>query len=180
MVGRYVLVWGPVASGKTTVASLIAGRIGIPHVELDAIFWKPDWVEKPVEEFRADVSAVLAKYPDGWVIDGNYGRIKDLVLPRADTVVWLRTPFHVAFWRAFRRTVSRIFSREPLWGYNYETWGKSFFSRESLLLYLVKNWRRHIRKTRQEIAAIPHHAEIIELRSSRAVADFMAGLDAAE
>jgi len=178
MVGRYVLVWGPASSGKTTLAKFIAQHIGVPHVELDAVFWQADWVENPAEEFRADVAAVLAKHPGGWVIDGNYGRIKDLVLPRADTVVWLRLPLRTVFGRVFRRTVGRIISREPLWGNNYETWGKAFFSRDSLLFYIVKNWRRHVRKTRQEIAAIPHHAEIIELRSPREVDNFIANLEA--
>jgi adenylate kinase family enzyme len=178
MVGRHVIVWGHSSSGKTTVARQIARRIGAPHIELDAVFWQPDWAEKPVEEFRADVYTLLEKHAEGWVFDGNYGRIKDLVLPQADTVVWIRLPFRVVFWRVLKRTISRILSREPLWDNNYETWRKSFFSRESLLLYVIKNWRRHVRKGEKELATIPHNAEIIMLRSSRAVDEFLAGLDA--
>lgn len=178
MVGRHVIVWGPACSGKTTVTRQIARHIGVPHIELDAVFWQPDWVEKPVEEFRADVSILLEKHPDGWVFDGNYGRIKDLILPLADTLVWLRLPFYVVFWRVLKRTISRIVSRQQLWDNNYETWSKSFFSRESLLLYTISNWRRHVRKGKAELSTIPHTAEIIELLSSRAVDEFLAGLGA--
>ncbi len=176
MYGKRILVWGPASSGKTTLAREISRRIGVPHIELDAIFWKPEWVEKSLEEFRADVSAVIRDNPDGWVIDGNYGRIRDLVLPQADSVIWLRLPFRAVFWRALKRTVIRSWTKEPLWNNNYESWRLSFFSRESLLLYLVRNWRRYVRKGKKELATIPHHARVIELRSSWQVNEFLDGL----
>ncbi len=177
MLGRRILVWGPASSGKTTVAREFARRTGVPHIELDAIFWKPDWVETSLDEFRNAVSDVIRDNPDGWVIDGNYGRIKDMVLPQADTVIWLRLPFRVVLWRVLKRTITRIWRNEPLWSNNYETWRKSFFSRESLLLYIIKNWRRYIRKGKEELAAIPHHAKIIELHSSRQVEELLTDLE---
>ena len=177
MLGKHVLVWGPACSGKTTLGQEIARRIGVPHIELDAVFWKPEWVETTLEEFRRDVQAIVRDNPDGWVIDGNYGRIKDLVLPEADTVVWLRLPFRVVFWRALKRAVVRSWTKEPLWGSNYETFREQFFSRDSLLLYIIRNWRRYTRKGREELAVIPHHARVIELRSSSQVKEFMDSLD---
>lgn len=176
MFGKHILVWGPASSGKTTLAQRISQYIGVPHIELDAIFWKPDWEEKSREEFRADVEAVIRDNSDGWVIDGNYGRIKDLVLPQADTVIWLRLPFCIVFWRALKRTIIRSWTKEPLWNNNYESWRLSFFSRDSLLLYIIKNWRRYIRKANKELAIITHHAGVIELRSSRQIDEFLAGL----
>jgi hypothetical protein len=41
-------------------------------------------------EFRRIIAARAAT--GGWVIDGNYGRVRDLVWARADTVVWLDLP----------------------------------------------------------------------------------------
>lgn len=39
---RRVLVVGRSGSGKTTTARRIAGELGIPHIELDALHWGPD------------------------------------------------------------------------------------------------------------------------------------------
>lgn len=82
-IGRRVVVYGPTGSGKSTVARNIAAHIGVPLVELDAIFWGPRWVNKPLEEFRAEVSALLSSHTDGWVCDGNYSQVRDIILPLA-------------------------------------------------------------------------------------------------
>jgi len=181
MLGHHIVVYGPSCSGKTTIAASIAQAIGVPHIELDAIFWKPDWVESPPEEFRADVSVLLTKYADGWVFDGNYhSRIRDLILPHTDTVVWICLPFRVVFWRALKRTIVRSWTKETLWHNNYESWRLSFFSRESLLLYIITSWRSHFKVTCQVLEEIPHHATIIRLGSSREVSNFLADLSLIE
>lgn len=173
MIGRHIMLCGPSSSGKTTVSKTIANIIGVPHIELDAIFWKPDWIEKPLKEFRMDVSTLIDTHKEGWVFDGNYARIRDIILPYADTVIWLRLPLRVVFWRMLCRTISRIRSREPLWGYNYETVRKAFFSRDSLLLYILMNWRRHFRTMKRSLEGIPHHASLIELHSQKDIDEFL-------
>ncbi len=175
MLGRRIVVYGPACSGKTTVADHIAQHIGVPHVELDAVFWQPDWVEKPTEEFRADVSALLNRHVDGWVFDGNYSNVRDLILPQVDTVVWLQLPFRTVYWRALKRTVGHILRRTPLWGHSYETFRNSFLSRESLLFYIIMNWRRY-KRVGQSLEEIPHHARVIELHSQREINAFLADL----
>ena len=54
---------------------------------------------------------------DGWVIDGMYrGKLGDLTLARADTVVWLDLPRRVWLTRLVRRTLpARLSRREELW-----------------------------------------------------------------
>ena len=65
-----IAVVGTTASGKTTLANVLADRYGVRHVELDALHWGPNWAECPAEEFRARVDAALAD--TGWVADGSY------------------------------------------------------------------------------------------------------------
>jgi adenylate kinase family enzyme len=48
-----IVVVGTTGSGKTTMAGQLAGRLGYPHVEQDALNWGPDWTMRPNEEFLA-------------------------------------------------------------------------------------------------------------------------------
>src|SRR5919205_2933822 len=102
-----IAVVGTSGSGKTTVARELARRLGVPHVELDALYHGPGWSETPAEEFRRRVAA--ATDGGGWVVDGNYdSKLGDLVLARADTVVWLDLPLRISLARVTLRTVGRI------------------------------------------------------------------------
>ena len=180
--GRRIVIYGPTGSGKTTLARQIAERTGLPVVDLDTIFWLPNWTPNPVDQFRADLDSVLGGYPEGWVVAGNYSAIRDIVLPSVDTVVWLRPPFRVAFWRLFKRTVDRAWTKKPLWegNTNTESWRQSFFSRGSILLWSITNWKNHVKRTLRNLNEIEHHAQVIELRSGQEVRRFLASLSAAE
>ena len=105
---------GTTNAGKTTMARRLAARIGVPHVELDALFWGPNWTEATDETFRERV--VAATSGDGWVACGNYKRTHDLLWPRADTMVWLDPPLRVVLRRAIFRTIRRSILRTNLWG----------------------------------------------------------------
>jgi len=175
-IGRRIVVYGSTGSGKTTVAARIARCLGVPHIELDAIHWLPGWVEKPLDEFRAELLALLDSHADGWVCDGNYSKVRDIVLPRADTVVWLRLPLWVIFWRLLKRTVSRAWNRESLWGTNYESWRLTFFNRDSLLLYALTAGRHAGDKAMRIHRAIPDGTTLYGLRSSGEVRAFLASL----
>lgn len=112
---------GQSGSGKTTLALVLAGRLRVPHVELDALFHGPGWT--PRESFAAEVEA--ATRAPGWVVDGNYPAARDLVWSRADTVVWLDLHRRTTTGRALRRTVRRALTRAELWNGNRErvtTW----------------------------------------------------------
>jgi adenylate kinase family enzyme len=114
-----VAVVGTSGTGKTTFARSLSGALGVPHVELDSLYWGPQWTPVPTEQFRSSVrSAVEAP---AWVIDGNYSGVRDLVWGNATALVWLNYPFSVAFPRALRRTFRRIATRETLYGGNRES-----------------------------------------------------------
>ena len=169
--GKRITVYGPAGSGKTTLARDLGAALGLPVVELDAIFHaRAGWVDLSTAEFRARVSAVLAEHADGWVIEGNYGMVRDLILSRADTVVWLRLPFRTVYRRLAWRTLTRSMRNEELWNGNRETWRQTLLTRDSMLLWGIRAWRRTPRRTREALATIPHQATVIELRTPREVA----------
>jgi adenylate kinase family enzyme len=115
---RRVSVVGSPGSGKTTFGRRLANQLDVPYVELDAIFHQPGWNDLPSDVFRARVSEALAG--DGWVVDGNYSAVRDLVWEAADTVVWLDLPRRVVMRRVALRTLRRAITRERLWNGNRE------------------------------------------------------------
>jgi len=82
-----ISVVGTTGSGKTTLSERLARCLGVPHVELDALHWGPNWTELDPETFRAKVARIVQC--DAWVIDGNYNAVRELVWERAQAVVWL-------------------------------------------------------------------------------------------
>jgi adenylate kinase family enzyme len=83
---RRIAVVGTSGSGKTWLGREIARRLVVPFVELDSIYHQPGWQPLPAEEFRRRVADIVAGA--GWVIDGNYSAVRDVVWTRADTVIW--------------------------------------------------------------------------------------------
>ena len=160
-------------NGKTTVGRALAERLGIPFVELDALVHGPGWAEIADEELRHLLEPIVAG--DRWVIDGGYrNKIGDLVLARADTVVWLDLPVHVWLPRLVRRTVGRIRRDEPLWNDNRESWRSGFWGRDSLLGYALRMHFDRRRRYPGELAGYP----VIHLRTQAEVDRFVHGAGA--
>lgn len=172
---RRIAVTGTSGSGKTTFAGRLAERLGLRHIELDALFWRPGWVESDTETFRARVAEAIAA--DGWVVDGNYARVRDLYLAEVDTVVWLDLPLAVCLARVARRTFSRARSREDLWGSgNRESWQKQL-SRDSLLWWVLTTHRRRRRDNAVRFAALADAGVAIHrFGSSRAAEEWLSSL----
>jgi adenylate kinase family enzyme len=177
-IGRRISVRGATGSGKTTLGHTLGRQLGLPVVELDAIYWLPNWQAKSLDQFRIDVQAALEACHQGWICVGNYSHVQDLVLSQADTVLWLRLPFRVSFWRLLKRTVTRAWTKQPLWegNPNQESWRQSFFSRKSILLYAITSRKMHVETILRSLSATPHHAAVIESRSARAVRRLLQGL----
>jgi len=96
-----ILILGRTGSGKTTLARELASARGAPHVELDSLYFAADFSTAPLPVLRERTSAAIAG--DRWVTDGNKRAVRDLVWPRADTIVWLDYSAHVSLWRLAKR-----------------------------------------------------------------------------
>lgn len=170
---RRVQVVGTSGSGKSSVAAALALRLGVPHIELDALHWLPGWTERPVAEFRAALAEQLET--DGWVVDGNYGnQARDLVWARVDTVLWLDLPRSTVLRQVSMRTFRRWWRSELLWGTNREELRKTLLGRDSILWWA---WSTHARRRAEYevlLATVPFR--VVRLRSRAEVERWLASL----
>lgn len=153
---RYVVL-GPSGSGKTTLARALSAMGGIPHIELDSLFWGSDWTPRPAASFRGTTQAAVAA--SAWVVDGNYAQVRDIVWSRATVAVWLNFPLWLLLWRLFWRTARRLSRREALWNGNCESIRRTF-SRESIFVWVLRTYE-------------PRRREFSRLRDSQEYPDLI-------
>jgi adenylate kinase family enzyme len=155
---RRICVVGVTGSGKSMLANELARKIQVPYVELDALYWGPNWTACTNEEMRQ--RAGEATRGDAWVVDGNYSIIRDLTWPRAEAVVWLDYPLPLILWRLWKRTWKRVFTKENLWWTNTERLWPQFFTKDSLFLWALKTyWKR--KWTYADLLSSPGYASLI-------------------
>lgn len=172
-----IVVVGTSCCGKSVFARRLAQSLGCPLVELDELYWAPNWTAKPNDEFRRLVeAAVLAPR---WVTDGNYRTVRDIVWPRATTIIWLNYSFPTVFGQALRRTLERVVTKEKLWHGNRESVARSFFSRDSILLWVITTFRRR-RKEFEALRASDKypHLSWIEFRRPSDVEPYLRSITA--
>jgi adenylate kinase family enzyme len=167
-VQRVAIVATASGCGKTTVGRALAAALGAPFVELDAIHWQAGWTELDAAELRRRVEPLVEQ--GAWVVDGSYrGKLGDLVLERADTVVWLDIPRRVWLPRLVRRTLRRALTREELWNGNRESLRNALVGFDSLFRYALANERPRRYRYPRELARY----RVARLRSPAEVEAFL-------
>jgi adenylate kinase family enzyme len=168
---RRIAVLGSASgAGKTTLARALAAQHGLPYHELDALHHGPGWAEPTADAFRALVAPIVAE--PAWVIDGSYrGKLGDLVLERAELVVWIDLPRRVWLPRLIVRSLVRMARREELWNGNRETFRNVFVGRDSLVGFALRTYPERRRRYPVELARFP----VVRLETTRSVRAFRAG-----
>jgi adenylate kinase family enzyme len=171
-ISRRIVIKGTSGSGKTVLAAELARRLGVAHIELDALYHGPNWSEPTPEAFRATVGAALAAEPDGWVADGNYdSKLGRLLIDAADTIVWLDLPLRVKFPRLWRRTRQRLRGDVELWNGNRESWRGALLGWDALIPWML---RTHARHRREWPAAFGQDRRCVRLRKVAEVERWLA------
>lgn len=170
-----IIVIGNTGSGKSTLAEELAKRLDLRFVELDALFWLPDWTEPEPEAFREKVRAAIEG--GRWVVAGNYmGRTQEVTWPLAQAVVHLDLGLARSLVRVTRRSWQRSRSSELLWGTNTETFAKhlKLWSDDSLLKWAVKS---HLTRRPEMLARRDDprwaHIDFVRLRTPGEVARWL-------
>jgi adenylate kinase family enzyme len=100
---KRVLIIGSSGSGKSTFALRLSQMTGLEVIHLDRLFWHPNWVDTPDEEWQKKVEDILEG--DSWIIDGNYRGTMEMRLKKCDTVIFLDLPRTTCVYRILKRVV---------------------------------------------------------------------------
>jgi adenylate kinase family enzyme len=166
-----IAVTGPSGSGKTTIAAELAQVLGVPLVEIDALHHGPNWESCGAEVLSQRV--LVATDCDGWVTDSTYHTmLGDLIVDRADLLVWLDLPVRLVMWRLVRRTHVRNRDRVELWNGNVEPgWRDS-------LRYLIWPALKRAFENRREFPKRYASVNVQRLRSDAEVLAFVQSIQA--
>ena len=162
-----IAVIGTAGAGKTTLARAIAARLGLPHIELDAINWQPGWRDldrRDPDEFVRRVRAAIQA--DTWVLDGGYNSIRDVLYRRATHLVWLDYERSVIMARVIRRSLLRAILRNELWAGtgNRERW-RHLLRPSHPIRWAWSTWRRRRRETAVRLGKAEYaHLVVFRLR----------------
>jgi energy-coupling factor transporter ATP-binding protein EcfA2 len=170
-----ILVVGRTGSGKTTLARELAAAIGVPHIELDSLYFGPDLSTAPLPVLRERTRAAVAA--ERWVTDGNKRSVRDLVWTRADTIIWLDYPVYVSLSRLARRARTRALALG-----NQAARSRRWAALPGLLLAAARGVITALRSHRGQRREYPRmfaepangHLAVARLRSPRATREWLA------
>lgn len=82
-----ISIIGGSGSGKSTLANILSESMKIPVIHLDAINYKPNWIQ--VDKVERDKIISGKSNEDKWIIDGNYNKTLKERLIKSDLIIWL-------------------------------------------------------------------------------------------
>ena len=170
-----ILILGRTGSGKTTLGRELATALRVTHVELDSLYFGPGFSTAPLPLLRERTRAAIAA--DRWVTDGNKRSVRDLVWPRADTVIWLDYPVYVSLWRLAKRARSRTLalSAQAAQGGRRSALPKQMLAATRGVLTALGSHRGQRREYRHMFAQPANqHLAVARLRSPRATRQWIA------
>ncbi len=155
---------GPPGSGKSTLSKEIMSKKHINWYELDSIFWKEKWEKRDSKEFSDRIKEILSK--DGYILDGYYREVSDLI-DKDCTIVLLKRPLLVLYFRVISRSLSCILKRKKICGENYESF-KRFFSKEGMISYTGKQYKFF----ENEVLG-NSFSKVVKIRNNKELLDFI-------
>lgn len=166
-----VLVAGTSGAGKTSLAARLGRVLGLPHIEIDALFHGPNWT--PRQTFVADVEAFSAQ--PSWVTEWQYSAVRPLLAERADLLVWLDLPRLRVMRQVLTRTARRRLRRQVLWNGNVEPPLWTFFTNAEHIVRWA--WTTHSKSAPRiaELSRQRPELTIVRLRTWHEVQQWLDG-----
>ncbi len=173
-----IAIVGTSGSGKTTLAKKLSHHLLCPHIEIDAIAWKPGWIKTPDAEIRQKVRD--ATNCERWVSCGNYSLTRDIIWKEATHIIWLNLPLMTILWRLIKRSITNIVTKKEIAGGNRETLWLQLFTKNSIFVWALKSHARR-KRTYPHLFTSPEyrHVNVTILNSQKEIDrwsfDFLVG-----
>jgi adenylate kinase family enzyme len=105
---KRVVILGPGASGKSTLALRLGEITSLPVIELDKVFWQLGLVAMPQSQW-AEFQRQLTQQ-ERWIMDGDLGPydVVEVRLRAADTILFLDFSLVRCAWRALLRSPEQM------------------------------------------------------------------------
>ncbi len=164
---------GTSGSGKTTFSKQLAEILNVPFIEMDALYWGPDWTRLTDQDLFYRLRKALEG--ENWVLDGNYSRTQDIKWELVEVVIWLDYSFPRTLYQAVRRALTRILTREEFWpGTGNRESLRMLFSRDSIVLWTIQSYGRRKKKYLSYLEADEFsHIHFNRLQSPREAYQFL-------
>lgn len=167
------MIVGTSGSGKSTLARKLSKSLKINDIELDGLYWLPHWTESALPEFRSKILSEMNK-STGFVIHGNYNKVRDITWKNSEIVIWLDYPKYIVMWRVLRRSILRLLKNETLWAGNKESFKKTFLSKDSIILWAWNTYELR-RKQYEHLIVEPEykHIKVFRINSPKELKSFL-------
>ena len=90
-----MVVIGNSGSGKSTFAEAVANLANVPAIDLDLLHWEEgSYGLKRNEDVARQMVRDISDQPR-WIIEGAFGWLAEVALPKATSLIWLDLPWSV-------------------------------------------------------------------------------------
>lgn len=151
------LVIGNSGSGKSTLAERVGAALHLPIYDLDLVHWHTNGRKRDKADAKDRVAEIAAG--DGWIIEGVYGWLAEVALPKTDTLIWLDLPWDICraglLTRGLRRGMKPS-DQDALLAWAQDYWTRTTPSSSAgheRLYRMFEGHKAHLR-TRNEITAL--------------------------
>jgi adenylate kinase family enzyme len=148
---KNIFVVGTSGSGKSTLGTYLAESLNYRYLELDSIYWMPNWTAREASELAQILETEQSK-PGGLVLDGNV-LSKGAKIAPADVLIFLDYSRALVVSRVLRRTIRRVITRQELWSGNREQ-AKFLVSTNPELNPVLWAYKTHFRRRNEYLTLI--------------------------
>jgi adenylate kinase family enzyme len=123
------VVIGNSGSGKSTLAEAIANLAHVPAIDLDLLHWEEGgYGSKRNEDVARKMVLDISNQPR-WIIEGAFGWLAEVALPKATALIWLDFPWTLCraglLTRCLRRGATSHDAAELM------TWAEAYWTRQT-------------------------------------------------
>ena len=137
---KRIIITGASGSGKTYTARKLSMALDITNYDLDDYGWNSEWQLRDKHEFTESINTITQQKT--WIISGNFSSLEQYIWQRCDTLIWLDYNICRCLIQSFTRSIGRIIRKTPCCNGNYETFKQLFFSRNSIILWVLTSYNK--------------------------------------